>query len=280
MQYSILSRYAKVNVCFEPFLHVVIDDALSGTLLSHLESAFTDLENCFQHNNSPNNTLFLRRASEYLPVSPDFHGLMSGNLVLKFLRYHLSSSFLTQVLSLFSSSICHSTPFLGIDITPGSPVPCFPRYLRKHSLLNSLNPAEDHFLLDVQLCLNTPVTIPDTTVIRPHIDDRNKFFNALLYLRPDHDDLPGGDLCLHESLNRWETKAGDKVESRDIWQPSNNKIVKTIEYRKNRLVLFFNSNSSVHSVSTRPVTPFMRRYINFTCDYSRNFFTSASPYFT
>ena len=88
-----------------------------------------------------------------------------------------------------------------------------------------------------------------------------------------------GDLCLHHSSNNWKTKSKDNAND-DIWQPGNRNIKKVIKYKRNRMVLFFNSNSSVHSVSVRPETNSWRRYINLTCDYETKFFTSNTPYIT
>ena len=228
-----------------------------------------------------NNALIVKRAEEYLPTSLYYSGdgILLNKSMTDFIRYHISQRFLNEMISTFPSQIKR---IVDADILP-SPYEnnwkSMPRYLRKQSLQTKKNMNDSLFYLDLQFCFNTPVKTPNTTVIKPHIDSRDKLFNAIIYLRPHSDKYTGGDLCLHHSSNNWKTKSKDKAND-DIWQPGNRNIKKVIKYKRNRMVLFFNSNSSVHSVSVRPETNSWRRYINLTCDYETKFFTSNTPYIT
>ena len=273
MHQSILSNITPDCIHTDPFFHVIIDNALPKKLLLMVEALYEYYEKNYNRSQCiTNNVLIAKRAEEYLPTSPYYsgNGMLLNKAILDFIRYHISQKFLNEVISTFPNQI---KGIIDANVLP-SPYKhnwkSVPRYLRKHGLETKKNMNHSLFYLDLQFCFNTPVKTPNTTVIKPHIDSRDKLFNALIYLRPDSDKNTGGDLCLHQSSNEWKTKNEDNA-IHDIWQSENDNIKKVIKYKRNRMVLFFNSNASVHSVSKRPVTNSWRRYINLTCDHETNF---------
>jgi len=112
--------------------------------------------------------------------------------------------------------------------------------------------------LDCQFVMNTPVT-KRSSVKTPHVDQYDKIFSALFYLRPPDDPTAGGDLDLY----RWR-RAPRFVKHRVL--PGDVEHAKTIAYAPNTYVAFVNSPQSVHGVSPRDVTKAPRRYINFIAE--------------
>jgi hypothetical protein len=95
----------------------------------------------------------------------------------------------------------------------------------------------------------------------PHLDRPNKLFNALLYCRVPGDETPGGELILYR-------RRGPLVYSRgSAIMPTRIVEAKRVAYRANRLVLFLSSPWSVHGVAPRGCTSYLRRYLNFMCEY-------------
>ena len=113
--------------------------------------------------------------------------------------------------------------------------------------------------VDVQIAINSPVT-QVSRVRGVHVDNPLKLFNALLYMRPQHDGSSGGDLVLYRFTGRPRFHQGVVVD--DGWVEP----VSTIKYRRNCFVLFVNTPTSVHGVSPRGITSVPRRYINYLAE--------------
>jgi hypothetical protein len=86
---------------------------------------------------------------------------------------------------------------------------------------------------------NTPCS-KTSTVLERHLDATTKLFFGLLYLRHPDDTSEGGDLLVYD---------GDKL-------------VQTVKYESNTLVLGLNTPRSFHGVSDRQPTPYPRVFAN------------------
>jgi hypothetical protein len=109
--------------------------------------------------------------------------------------------------------------------------------------------------LEALAVINTPVVSRPSHVRGPHVDQPQKLWTGLLYMRADDDPTEGGELCLHRAL-------GPPCFVKCSIPRSRTKVERTIAYEANRLVGFVNAVDAIHSISPRPVTPHVRRYLD------------------
>ncbi len=109
--------------------------------------------------------------------------------------------------------------------------------------------------LEALAVINTPVITRPSHVRGPHIDQPQKLWTGLLYMRADDDSTEGGELCLHRPL-------GPPRFFKCAIPRSRTRVERAIAYEANRLVAFVNAADAIHSVSPRPVTPRVRRYLD------------------
>jgi len=109
--------------------------------------------------------------------------------------------------------------------------------------------------LEALAVINTPVISRASHVRGPHIDQPQKLWTGLLYMRADDDETEGGELCLHRALG------GPRFFKCSIPR-SRTAVERSIAYEANRLIAFVNGLDAIHSVSPRPVTPHVRRYLD------------------
>jgi hypothetical protein len=171
----------------------------------------------------------------------------------KFVSYHTSSAFFNEIIELFYKGI--------IELYASQ----FPDYEKIKSLRPGIryldNFMKDDILLDAQISGNTPV-VDASSVRTTHVDENDKLFSGLYYLRPDNDDSEGGDLTINQL--RWHYFGNRKWRCYDgvYVKDKYTKVVKTIKYEKNVLVLFLNSLESLHGVTTRQPTSHSRIFLN------------------
>ena len=110
-------------------------------------------------------------------------------------------------------------------------------------------------VLEALAVINTPVITRPSHVRGPHIDQPQKLWTGLLYMRADGDSTEGGELCLHRPL-------GHPRFVKCAIPRSRTSLDRAIPYEANRLVAFVNALDAIHSVSPRPVTPHVRRYLD------------------
>jgi hypothetical protein len=114
-------------------------------------------------------------------------------------------------------------------------------------------------LLDLLFVINTAVDKP-SSVRPPHVDQEQKIFSGLFYMRAEDDPTPGGDLAIYKGLRDPMQFGGHYVEPKAIEE------VDLIKYTANRFIGFVNSEQAVHGVTNRPKTEHIRRYINFVVE--------------
>jgi hypothetical protein len=107
----------------------------------------------------------------------------------QFIIYRTASEFFGEVIELFYKAI------IGLYSSQ------FSDYKKIINLKAGIRCVDDFtqsdILLDAQISGNTPVVNP-SSVRTTHIDEANKLFSGLYYLRPDHDDSEGGDLTINQ----------------------------------------------------------------------------------
>ena len=108
----------------------------------------------------------------------------------------------------------------------------------------------------VSIGVNTPARQP-TRVRGPHCDRLTKAFVGLFYLRDPAEGDRGGDLLLYrwKSGRRRDRTWPSAIEEEEV------DVVATIAYAPNRLVVFMNSDDSIHGVSPRLPGEHFRRLV-------------------
>jgi len=110
--------------------------------------------------------------------------------------------------------------------------------------------------LDCQIGINTPAK-KKSSVRGVHTDATEELFAILLYFRQPADQSVGGDLELYE----WNGRADRYFDGEGV-DRSRTKLVSVVPYRANTMVMFLNSDISLHAVSARSPSPLSRRLVN------------------
>jgi hypothetical protein len=249
---TLLSQVTPGDVIPEPFPHIVLRDAFDEELCNRLVAEFPPLESMVGGTPHDSNRRLYYRAKSAMTdpaLSPLWREMIDT---------HVSQVFLNQLLAVFGDSVRATYP----DFEQ--------RFGRLESLRVGLR-YRDSFetadvLLEAQPSANTPVTAEPSSVRRGHLDNANKLFVGLFYLRQPDDDSTGGDLELYRYRPGRPVFDGREIADRYI-EP-----VKTIPYEKNVLVMFMNSSKALHGVTVRQKTPHARLFLNLGAEVSSELF--------
>jgi hypothetical protein len=254
---TVLSRATRADVEFEPFPHVVIREALDDALCDRLIAEFPPLESMVGWSPGVSNRRLYYRAKTAM------HDSALSDLWREVIEAHTSQAYLDQLVDVFGESVLATYP----DFEQ--------RYMPIDSLRAGLRYRDsfDHVdvLLEAQPSANTPVTAEPTSVRAGHLDNPNKLFVGLLYLRHPDDVSTGGDLELYRYGPGRPKFDGHEIADRYI-EP-----VKTIGYEKNVLVMFLNSPLSLHGVTVRHTTPVPRMFLNLGAEVRSDLFAIPEP---
>ncbi len=249
---SVLHRATRADIVREPFPHVVIDAALEPEVYAELVRTLPSVEVLLAGRPLENNinyhtpaTALLTRA-EFAPVWRELAAV------------HTSPAFFAEVMSLFGDVIRELHPHVALDGSTG---------VRDRTSTEPPPP----FALDCQIAWTSPVTVPSTSN-RCHVDREVALYAGLLYMRPPHDRVPGGDLALYRF--RGAERAYDDLRFVDerLVEP-----VKVVPYAANRLVFFIHSPVALHGVTPRQPTPLPRLHVNFLAEQPAKVF-DLSPW--
>src|SRR3989344_9187402 len=259
--FNVLQKATKNNICFDPFPHIVIENALDNTLYQKLVNMYPNPEyimnvSCTHSNRwkpSENNIMYQLRSEDILQSKE------VDDLWKRFVQYHTSEKFYQQVCNLFGfDRLFQHHPKLKSKAT-------------ENKLTVGIRSKKNKTDLGMECAIrvNSPVT-QQSTVRAPHIDANSTVFVGLYYFRDPADTSTGGDLAIYkhnDSANfivtpfKLEQKAGRTyMNSNEI--ASNITLVKTIKYQPNTLIFFINSDQAVHAVTERSITPHYRKLIN------------------
>lgn len=225
----------------DPYPHAVIDPALDPDVADALVRAMPPLDLLTAGAQGSSNQRF--NLSYRAAMAADAMPAMWRGVLTE----AMSQRFLARVIRLFAEDIRRE----------------YPGFERRHGALQDLVAcprwAEDWppcgLGMEARLATNTPVLRPGPSVRRGHLDMANKLFIALLYLRLDGDDAEGGDLELMTPTRPPRFDANRDLPDDAV------RTVKSIAYRRNRMVLILNTARSIHGVTPRAVTPLARHYI-------------------
>ena len=256
---SILSNTSTLDVKTEPYPHLVIKNALDPEIFKQLADEY------------PNPALVLN-GREKKDTWYDYPACLATKndaitpLWKEFMAYHTSQAFYQDIVNLFGDVIAQTHPKLSKHYN--KPLNKFTTSVRQMGAAkNPVNHQAD-VSLECQFYVN--YTEKARTVRGPHIDRPTELYAALLYFRDEKDDSSGSnlDVCTAKDPSTLYPKNKQiKVDHLPMEIEANKvEVVETAVYEANTLVLFINSEKSIHAVSPRTATPIARRHINFTAD--------------
>jgi hypothetical protein len=249
----LLSGVTSADVISEPFPHLVVESVLDESLCDRLVSTFPPLDVLTGGKPYGSNQLVGYYASEALNdpgIAPLWHEMI---------RLHTSQSFFDELARVFGDHVRASHPSFE------------ERFGRLDRLRAGVRHRDSFDEIDVTLeaqpCMNTPVTGEPSSVRAGHVDNPNKLFVGLLYLRHPGDRSTGGDLELFTYKRRRPRFVGHELPRSELVP------VKTIRYAKNTLLVFLNSYKSLHGVTVRSRTSVPRMFLNLGAEVRADLFT-------
>lgn len=245
MSISILAKAKPEDIKLDPYPHIVIRNAIDEPLYNQLSKEYPSTEEIWKKDTGPNDKLL--NNTRYQVSS---NTLLESTLWNVFVNYHTSPEFYQEVVALFGN---HMEDIHGIYGKYGKSVEELSSGPRVGGgMFAESTRGQADVGLDCQVGMNSPVT-EQSRVIGMHVDQPNKIFVSMLYMRESHDDSVGGNLQIYRHKDGHE-------RNMDI---SNMEIHSTIEYDRNTVVFFINSSYSIHAVTLRNPTPHRRRLVNF-----------------
>ena len=252
MSLSLLNHKKKIQYSTHPFPHIIIKDALDQDIADKLTNEFPISLFNFQGNNQriDLSAKFVRDSNDISKIWKDF------------IAYHASEAFYKEVISAFSSFFSEynykyydnfSTGIRGCDTH------------RQHNIL-----------LDAQISINTPV-YEASSVRDAHVDNTNKLFSGLFYLRQKDDHSSGGNLELCKWKEDYSMKDKIKYYKEGI-HPKHYDVCKTVEYSNNIAIMFLNSIDAIHRVTQRENNDHPRCFVNLVGELQNDLFIKQSKF--
>lgn len=242
---SLLQNFNKSDFYSTPVPHIIINNALPEKLYNEL---LIQSPKCLIKNNSSNNT----RGVLY----PDnIKQKIQHELFYKFLNFHRSPEFFYQCTDVFKDDLEKIYPNIISDSK---------KKIDKNKIVkidSDSKKRKDSMTFTSVYSYNTPVT-KASSVIGPHIDHYDKIFYGLYYMREPEDDSIGGDLILYKWKNHYSNFKKKNIIFTEKWSNMLTHVeeVKKIKYEKNTFVLALNSINSLHGVSIREKTNYIRQF--------------------
>ena len=180
-----------------------------------------------------------------------------SKLFKKFVKVNLSKEFFDKFLILFKDHILKEYPNFEKQFKPIK------------DLRIGVSGVDDYsnsdILFRLNVALTTPVMKKPSSYREIHLDNPNKLFSGLFYLRLPGDKSSGGDPEVYEFLKNKKPKFnGPSIDKKYV------KKIKTIKYEKNVLVLFLGTKKSLHGVSVRSTTRYPRLFVFFTARLNKD----------
>jgi hypothetical protein len=255
---SILSNASSADLVTEPYPHIVIKNALDPAVFKQLADEYPD----------PAVVLNGREKKDTWYDYPACFALEDEKISAlwqEFLRYHTSQAFYLELVQLFGDIIRHEHPALENKF--GKRLEAFSTLMRRHGAADNPQNYASDVSLECQFYVN--YTEHAKAVRGPHVDRPTELYAALLYFRQQDDDSTGSDLDICRAIDPHKMHPDKKILVDHLpmeIEPEKVDVVRTAKYAANTLVLFINSEKSIHAVSPRTATTIPRKHINFTGD--------------
>jgi len=124
--------------------------------------------------------------------------------------------------------------------------------------------------LDCQFVINSPSS-GMRTVRDPHVDNPIELFAILWYL-PEPNDDAGGDLKLYGWRENVSKRFHRSEYGKGSVNPDDVNCYRSVPYRHDQMVMFLNTEDSVHGVTIRKKTHLCRRYVNIIAEVRKPLF--------
>ncbi len=251
VNWSALGNCSADDVSHEPYAHIVRKSLYPDDVYQRMTDMFPADDVFFKHLPEIKNNQAVRiAASDVLS-----HDMFSTDAKAYF-SYHTSDAFWQDIVTVFGESL--RTKFPQLEPKIGRPMNEWRTKRRGEDGDAEIN-------LDMLFVINSPVQHP-SSVRTPHVDRRNKIFSGLFYMKQENDPTPGGDLTLYRFKNGHCGFTGHYASMEHLEERGK------VTYEPNTFVGFVNSDDSIHGVTPRPKTEWVRRYINFVVEIPFNAF--------
>ena len=235
MNLSVLQK--KPKLVLEPYPHFVIEDALPLDIYDQLEKEWPK-EQLLSTEPFDQGICYRLKADEMLKPKK------VSNLWKEFTEYHTSIEFYKQMTKVFGDLVPHIE---DLTLSP-----------------RGWDTGHDKIGTDCQTVMHKPIDYSSRTA---HIDNPREIYAALLYMPYKEDRSTGGEFQIHETHDT--ISEVDRNSGREVKEKAG-RIVKTIPYKANTLVVFCNNSTRcVHSVSARRDAVLHRRSVNIIAEFNR-----------
>jgi len=235
MNLSVLQK--KPELVLAPYPHFVIDNALPQDIYEQLEKEWPK-EQLLSTEPFDQGICYRLKADEMLKPKK------VSNLWKEFTEYHTSMEFYKQMTEVFGDLVPHVE-----DLTLSA---------------RGWDTGHDKIGTDCQTVMHKPINYSSRTA---HIDNPREIYAALLYMPYKEDRSTGGEFQIHETHDT--ISEVNKNGGREVKEKAG-RIVKTIPYKANTLVVFCNNSTRcVHSVSARKNAVLHRRSVNIIAEFNR-----------
>lgn len=251
----LLEKATKADVRTEPFPHIIVYDALDEETCNKLIEEYPSLDVMSRGRNFGSNERLSLSADDTLKderISP---------LWKEFVQANTSQLFLDKFLELFESHIKETYP--DFEKRFGN-ISQLKAGMRKRDTFKEVD-----VLLDAQPSANTPVFTP-SSVRGPHLDNPDKLYFGLFYMRLPEDKSEGGELLFykHKKQRNWKHAYSDRKNIQEEYLEK----VGTLPYQRNVLFIGFNSPEGVHGVSVRSASSHPRYFLNILGEMKENIY--------
>ena len=242
---SLLKHADKRQILLNPFPHIIIKNPLDKSFYQKLQNEF------------PEDSLFCNEKEMKENSRYDIFNAYLNEKITKtwsdFIEYHSSVIFFNQIINLFSNSFAT----------------LFPDFLHtyKNNLYQHGNFQSEYKANKINLCnsaeisINSPLKKYIPTVRSPHLDNHQKLYAGLFYMKNKFDESQGGDLKIYSFKHKNKIKYyGNAVPIKNVIEYN------TVNYEENICILFLNTPYSIHGVTERTPTQYSRRFVYFSAN--------------
>jgi len=249
MVHSVLESITRADIRYYPFPHIVVENCLPADYYRKLSQEYPSDETILDLSGARSGQVRQNSRNDLSAHQALKHASSLSPAWQEFVRHHVSSDLFRQLVSLLGPEIKATHP--AIESQLGHPLEECTTGVRFDPDLDT-----GEISLDCQIGINTPTT-QKSSVRRVHTDATEELFAMLLYFRREDDFSKGGEL----EIFRWKRGTqrlfvGEAVDEADAV------LVSKVPYAANTLVIFINSDTSLHAVSEREPTPISRRLVN------------------
>ena len=221
----------------DPYPHFVVEDCLPDKVYDQLEREWP-ADQLMSTEPYDSGICYRLKADEMLKP-----GKVS-NLWKEFTEYHTSMEFYKEMTGVFGKLVPHVN---DLTLSP-----------------RGWDTGNDKIGTDCQTVMHRPIDYSSRTA---HIDNPREIYAALLYMPYKEDRSTGGEFQIHETHDN--ISEVNKNGGREVKEKAG-KIIKTIPYKANTLVVFCNNSTRcVHSVSPRKDAVLHRRSVNIIAEFNR-----------